>query len=329
MAVGVEWLGAFLSSTVQAGTVLLLAALGETYAERSGILNLGVEGMMIVGAAFSYLITLATGDDLLAILVAMGMATLLALIHAVISISFRLNQIVSGLAITLFGLGLSGYLTFPDVRVGILRAINPSLPMSMAYRQSTPKLPDISIPLLSQIPVIGPAFFRQNAIIYASYILTVLLWWFLFKTRPGLNIRSVGENPAMADSLGINVYLIRYVATLLGGALAGLAGAFLFIGYQPFWVEGMTAGRGFVALALVIFAAWSPLRVMAGAYLFGGVEALQFRLQVLGYGTTAPQFLLMLPYVTTIIVLVALSYEMIRKKIGVPAALAIPYAREE
>lgn len=325
----IGWAESFLASAVLAGTVYLLAALGETYAERSGILNLGVEGMMIVGAATSYLITLATGNHLLAILVAVALATMLSAIHAFISISLRLNQIVSGLAISILGLGISGYLTFRDVRISIVKSINPGIPEFQILSQSVPKLPTIEIPVLSDIPVVGPAFFKHNAVVYISYVLVALLWWVLYYTRLGLNIRSVGENPAMADSLGVDVYRTRYFTTLLGGVLAGLAGAFLFIGYQPFWVEGMTAGRGFVSIALVIFAAWNPLRVMLGAYLFGGVEALQFRLQALGFGTAAPQFLLMLPYITTILVLVALSYETIRKKIGVPAALAVPYSREE
>jgi simple sugar transport system permease protein len=305
------FLTSLLASTVQAGTVYLLATIGEIYAERSGVINLGLEGMMIMGALTSFMVTFYTGNYVLAVFASMLAGLLMSLLHAFISISLKVNQYVSGLALTILGLGLSGFLGKPLVGMTVS------------------KVPEISIPLLSQIPIVGPAFFKNNLFVFISYVVVALSWYFLFKTRIGLNIRSVGENPSMADSLGVNVSLVRYGTTLFGGALAGIAGAYLFIGYQPFWVEGMTAGRGWISIALVIFAAWSPLRAVLGAYLFGGVEALQFRLQALGYGTATPQFLLMLPYILTLVVLTALSYQMLRKKIGVPAALGIPYSREE
>lgn len=307
----VSFFTSLLISTVQAGTVYLLATIGEIYAERSGVINLGVEGMLIMGALTSFMVSFYTGNYILAILSAMVVGLMMSLIHAFISISLKVNQYVSGIALTILGLGLSGFLGRP------------------LTGKTVPKIPQIPIPLLSQIPIIGPAFFNQNILVYTSYIVAGLGWYVLFKTRVGLNIRSVGENPSMADSLGVNVTLVRYGATLFGGLLAGLAGAYFFIGYQPFWVEGMTAGRGWISIALVIFAAWSPLRAVLGAYLFGGVDALQFRMQAYGLGTAVPQFMLMLPYIFTIVVLTILSYQTMRKKIGVPAALGIPYSREE
>lgn len=305
------FIASLLTSTVQAGTVYLLATIGEIYAERSGVVNLGLEGMIIMGALTSFIVTFHTGDYVLAVLSAVAVGLAMSSIHAFMSISLKVNQYISGIALTILGLGLSGFFGRPLTGMTV------------------PKIPQIPIPFLSQIPIIGPAFFNQNALVYISYLIAGLGWYVLFKTRIGLNIRSVGENPSMADSLGINVALVRYGATLFGGALAGLAGAYFFIGYQPFWVEGMTAGRGWISIALVAFSAWSPPRAVLGAYLFGGVEALQFRMQAYGLGAAIPQFMLMLPYILTIGVLAILSYQMKKRRVGVPAALGIPYSREE
>ena len=324
----IDWLSSVLQGAVQMGTVYLLASLGEIYAERSGILNLGVEGIMIMGAALSFLFTLAYGH-LAALLLVVLAGMLMSLILAVMAVSLRLNQVVVGLALTLLGLGMSGFLTHPTIRAHVLLFLNPSLPQTALTTQEAPKLPELPVPALSEIPVLGPALFKHNAIVYFSYVLAVLMWFILFKTRVGLSLRSVGENPAMADALGVNVYLVRYLATMVGGALAALAGAYLFIGFQPFWQEGMTAGRGFIALALVILATWSPLRAVLGAYLFGGVETIQFRLQILGFGAQTPQFVLMLPYVVTIITLALLSFESVKRRLGVPASLGVTYSREE
>jgi simple sugar transport system permease protein len=194
---------------------------------------------------------------------------------------------------------------------------------------TAPHLATLPIPILADIPVVGPILFSQDILVYTSLLAALVLWFILYKTRPGLNVRSVGENPAMADSLGLNVYLIRYFCVLLGGAMAGLAGAYLSLLYTPLWIEGMTAGKGWIVIALTIFATWNPLRAILGAYLFGGVIALQFRLQAIGIGTEAPQFLLMLPYITTIVALVLISLEAVRRRIGVPAALGVPYVRGE
>lgn len=328
MELVVEWLESVLQTAVQMGTVYLFASLGEIYAERSGILNLGLEGIMIMGAALAFIFTIAYGH-IVALLIVIVVGMLMSLVLAVMAVHMRLNQVVVGLALTLFGLGLSGFLTFPDIRREILLILNPKLPESMLLTQEAPKLPEVPIPILSQLPLIGPVLFRQNLLVYISLILAFTMWFILFKTKIGLSLRSVGENPAMADSLGVNVYLVRYLATLVSGGLAGLAGAYLFIGFHPFWQEGMTQGRGFISLALVILATWSPLRAILGAYLFGGVETLQYRLQLFGLGAQSPYFIAMLPYIVTIITLVLLSLESVRKRIGVPAALGIPYSREE
>jgi len=315
-----------LSGAIQAGTIFLLASLGETYAERSGVLNLGVEGMMIMGAAVSFIFTVALGHEA-ALLAAMLVGGLMGLLHAFMSVSLKLNQVVVGLALTLFGLGLSGFVTSTDVRGRLLLSLNDDLTEVDLATQQAPSLAQIPLPILSDIPLLGKPFFHQNVLVYASYVLAVSMWFVLFKTRFGLSLRSVGENPAMADAMGVNVYLTRYVAMLVGGVLASLSGAYLFIGYQPFWVEGMTSGRGFIALALVILGAWNPLRAIMGAYLFGLVDTLQFRLQLSGAGANV-YAVLMMPYLVTIAALTLLSIESVRKRIGVPAALGIPYTRE-
>ncbi|RLG05791.1 MAG: ABC transporter permease, partial [Thaumarchaeota archaeon] len=224
--------------------------------------------------------------------------------------------------------GLSGFIASPEIRRGILLTLNPALPENILSIQEAPKLPEIPIPILSQIPLISPLF-KQNPLVYTSYIAAPLMWFILFKTKYGLSLRSVGENPAAADALGVNVYRVRYLATMISGGFAGLAGAYLFLGFQPFWQEGLTAGKGFIALSLVILSTWNPLRAILGAYLFGGVEILQYRLQLFGLGAQSPYILAMLPYLVAILALILISFENIKKKIGVPASLGIPYSREE
>ncbi|MEM1947709.1 MAG: ABC transporter permease [Candidatus Caldarchaeum sp.] len=325
--IGVGFVESVLSGAVAAGTVFLLASLGEVYAERSGVLNLGMEGMMILGAAVSFVFTNAIGHGA-ALLMVILVGLLMGFLHALFSVSLKLNQVVVGLAITIFGLGFSGLMASAEIRSRIILALNPDASRAVLASQEAPKLPLIPIEGLKDIPVLGPMFFNHNALVYISLVLSVVMWFVLFRTRFGLSLRSCGENPSMADTLGVNVYLMRYVAMAICGTLGCLAGAYLFIGYQPFWIEGMTSGRGFISLALVILATWNPLRAILGAYLFGGVEALQFRLQVLGVAAQLPYFLLMLPYAVTIIALTLLSIESVRKRIGVPAALGIPYSRE-
>jgi len=303
-----------LYDAIRAGTPLLLGTLGEIYAERSGVLNLGVEGMMIMGAVTGFGLTLATGNVWLGILCAAIVGGLFALIHAFMSITLRVNQVVSGLALTMFGLGMSGLLGKAYVGIPLLCPLR-----------------SVSVPVLSTIPALGPLLFQHDQLVYLSIALVPLLWLILFKTRVGINIRSVGENPATADALGVNVYRVRYFCVLLGGVLAGLGGAYLSVAYRPAWTEGMTAGIGWIVIALTIFAMWSPGRALIGAYLFGGVQALQYRLQPpppAGLGIS-PNLLAMLPYALAIIVLLAGTQETIRKRMGAPSALGTPYVRGE
>ncbi|RLI25759.1 ABC transporter permease [Candidatus Bathyarchaeota archaeon] len=297
-----------LAMMISAGTPLLLSTLGEIYAERSGILNLGVEGMMALGAVVAFYITLTTGNPALGLAAAAVAGLALSSLHAFISITIRSNQVVSGLALSMLGIGLSSL-----IGKGLI---------GMPLRHALEKL---EVPLLRDIPLLG-AFFRQNALTYLSYLLAASLWFIMFKTKIGICIRMSGENPRAADTMGVNVFRLRYLCTLLGGALAGLGGAYLSIAYTPAWIEGMTAGQGWIALALVIFAAWNPLYALAGAYLFGGIRVLQYRLQPLGI---SPPLLQTLPYVCTIVVLVAFSTEKLRRKLGAPSALGKPYSREE
>ncbi|MFQ6000340.1 MAG: ABC transporter permease [Anaerolineae bacterium] len=304
-----EFIVAALKAAIPAGTPLLFGTLGEIYAERSGVLNLGVEGMMIMGAVTGFGVTLTTGNVWLGITLAAIAGGLLALVHAFLSITLRANQIVSGLALTMFGLGMSGL-------VG-KEYVGTPLPF---------RLRSLTIPGLSDIPILGPILFQHDPLVYLALALVPLLWFVLFKTKAGISIRSVGESPATADALGVNVYLVRYLCVSLGGVLAGLGGAYLSLIYAPAWIEGMTAGAGWIVIALTIFATWSPGRALIGAYLFGAVKVLQYRLQPLG---VSPNLLNMLPFIFTIIVLLAGTGEVIRKRIGAPSALGIPYAREE
>ncbi len=299
---------------VRAGTPLLFSTLGEIYAERSGVLNLGVEGMMVMGAVMGFGTSLVTENVWLGILLAALVGGLLSLIHAFLSITLRANQTVSGIALTIFGLGMSGLLGKAYI----------GAPLPSRVRA-------VPIPLLRDIPILGPFLFQHDPLIYLSLVLVPLLWLLLFKTRAGINIRSVGENPATADALGVNVHRVRYLCVFLGGVLSGLGGAYLSVAYRPAWTEGMTAGLGWIAIALTIFSMWSPGRALLGAYLFGGVEALQYRLQPpppYGLGIS-PNLLAMLPYALAVIVLLAGTRETIRKRMGAPSALGTPYVRGE
>jgi ABC-type uncharacterized transport system permease subunit len=309
---------------VATGTVLLFATLGEILAERSGVLNLGLEGMMLMGAMSAYSITLATGNPWLGVLVGMIAAGLLSQIHAFITVSLRADQVVSGLALTFLGTGIA--LVLGD---GLSKAGTVAL------------LPNFSIPLLSQIPLIGPIFFTdQNILVYIGYLVCPLIWFYINRTRPGMHLRSVGEYPAAADALGINVYKLRYLYVFLGGIFAGLAGATISLAVSPGWFSEMTtAGQGWIAIGLVIFAQWDPFRAVFGSYVFGALGRLILDIQgptmILGfanpfyYNPYYGFFLQMLPYAFTIIVLVIGSREAVRKRLGAPAALGIPYIRGE
>ena len=313
-----------LQAGVASGTVLLFATLGEIFAERSGILNLGVEGMMLIGAMSAYRTAVVTENPWLGLLAAMLVSGLISQIHAVITIHLRADQVVSGLALTFLGTGIS--LVFGE---GLSKAGTISL------------LPHFSIPLLSQIPVIGPVFFKdQNVMVYVGYVLIPLAWLYINRTRPGMHLRAVGEYPAAADALGINVYGLRYFYVFVGGLLAGLAGATISLAVSPGWFSELTtAGMGWIAVGLVILAQWDPLRAAFGAYAFGALRRLILDIQgptmLLGlrnpfyYNPYWGFFLQMLPYAFTIIVLVIGSREAIRKRLGSPAALGLPYIRGE
>ena len=301
---------AFLAAAIVAGTSILLAALGELIAERSGILNLGVEGMMLVGAVTGFLMAIKTGNHWYGLLAAMLAGGLLAALHAFICVTMRGNQVVSGLALTILGTGISG----------VVGKAYQGVPLSNPFKA-------VHIPGLADIPVLGPILFRQDALVYCSILIAIIIWYVIYRSRWGLTIRAVGQNPAAADAVGISVSRVRYFCTILGGILAGMGGAYLSLGYAPSWQENMTAGRGWIAVALVIFALWNPLRAIMGAYLFGGVEALTFRLQIIGISISS-FYLAMLPYLLTILVLVLVTIRL-RQETGTPAALGLAYDREE
>ncbi len=303
-----SWLVATLARGLAFAVPLLFAALGELVAERAGVINLGVEGMMILGALSAFVVADLSGSPWLGVLAAAAVGAAAAFFHAFFAITLRANQYVSGLALTMVGLGLSGLLGKP-----------------FAGRPLEHPLPKWDVPLLKEIPWIGPGVFAgQSALLYLGFLLAFLLWVFLYRTRAGIHLRSVGENPAAADALGVNVYLVRYLAVLFGGAMAGVAGAYLSVAYRPSWTEGMTAGMGWIALAIVIFAAWDPLRAVATSFLFGAFYHLAYRFQAY----LAPEFLKMTPYLFTILFLV-LSALGKSVRLGAPEALGRPYVRGE
>jgi ABC-type uncharacterized transport system permease subunit len=308
------------ASAVFYGTPLLYAALGELLAERSGVLNLGVEGMMLVGAVTGFwTVERLPGPGWLVLLAAVVVAALAAsatsLIHAFLVVTLRANQVVSGLALTIFAgaAGLSTYLGSAG-RLG-------GQPADHEFHR-------IDVLGLADAPVIGPIVFHQNVLVYASWVLVALVSYYLFRTRQGLHLRAVGESPEAADSVGIDVARQRYLHTLVGGAFAGVGGAFFSLALTPSWLAGMTAGAGWIAVALVIFAFWRPAFVLVGAYFFGALSSLGFNLQSRGVDLP-PEVFAALPYVLTIVVLVAVSSGWARLRLGAPAALGVPYVREE
>jgi ABC-type uncharacterized transport system permease subunit len=314
----IDLLVSILTVTVQAGTSLVFATVGEIFTERSGILNLGLEGIMIMGAVTAFAGVFHSQSLIVGLLVAMLVGALMAAIHAFLTISLRTDQVVTGLALTLFGGGLASFL---GQRLG-----PGGKPL---VGEVGPKFTKVGLPLLSKIPYLGEALFKQDPLVYVMYLVVPLAWYCIYKTRPGLHLRAAGESPATADAMGINVSRTRYAYTIFGGMLIGLGGAHLSLAYTPGWTENLTGGRGWIAIALVIFATWDPLRAVVGAVLFGGVNAVQFRLQAAG--TTIPAaFLGMLPYLFTIVVLVIITWwETFSKRVGAPAALGLPYVREE
>ncbi|MFZ4286829.1 ABC transporter permease [Variovorax sp. HJSM1_2] len=295
-----------LAATLNAGTVLAIAALGLLINEKAGILNLGAEGMMLCAAIAGFATVVNTGSDWLGFAAGAGAGALLATVFGLLVIWLNTNQVATGLALSLFGAGFSAF-------------------MGIRYVQA--KLPErtqFHIPLLGDIPFIGPALFRQHPMVYITMLGVAALIWFLYRSRAGLVLRSVGESPESAHALGYPVRRIRFAAVVTGGALCGLAGAYLSLVYTPLWVEGMVAGKGWIALALTTFATWRPARVLLGAYLFGGVTMLQFHLQ--GMGVHVPsEFLSMLPYLSTVVVLALISRNPMWIRVNMPASLGKPF----
>ena len=295
-----------LAATLNAGTVLAIAALGLLINEKAGIVNLGAEGLMLCAAIAGFAAVVHTGNDWLGFAAGMGAGALLAAIFGVLVIWLNTNQYATGLALSLFGVGFSAF-------VGI-----------KYVQEKLPERPQFAVPYLSDIPLLGSALFKQHPMVYAAMALAGALVWFLYRSRAGLVLRSVGESPDAAHALGYPVRRIRLAAVVAGGALCGLAGAYLSVIYTPLWVEGMVAGKGWIALALTTFATWRPARVLLGSYLFGGVTMLQFHLQ--GIGVDVPsQFLTMLPYLATIVVLALISRNPAWIRVNMPASLGKPF----
>ncbi|WP_425913500.1 ABC transporter permease [Pseudomonas sp. GWSMS-1] len=291
---------------VRTGTPLLLVALGELVCEKSGVLNLGQEGMMLFGAVIGFIVALSTGNLWLGVLLAMAAGMLLSMLFAAVALGFNANQVATGLALTIFGVGLSTF-------VGAAWVGKPLTGFE-----------PIAIPLLSEIPLIGRMLFDQDVLVYLSFALFGLVAWVLLKSRIGLIIQAVGENPDAASAMGLPVLRVRTLAVLFGGAMAGLAGGYLSLAYTPMWAENMTAGRGWIALALVVFASWRVFRVLLGAYLFGLASIIHLVAQ--GIGLSIPSNLLaMLPYVATILVLVLLSRDAIKTRLFAPVSLGKPW----
>jgi simple sugar transport system permease protein len=294
-------------TVIGAATPLLYAALGELVTERSGVLNLGVEGMMLAGAVAGFAAVVATGSHTFGILAAAAAGAGMALLFAVLTLSLLANQVATGLALTIFGIGLSalagaGYIGTP-----------------------IPALPKLDLPVLTGLPVIGPILFGQDVLVYLSFLATAGVGWFLTRSRAGRILRACGDSDISAHSIGYHVIRIRYGAVLFGGAMAGLGGACLSLSVTPMWIEGMTAGRGWIALALVAFASWRPGRLLIGAYLFGGVTILQLYLQGSGMLQIPSQVMNMLPYLATVVLLTVIASRAGRQRLDAPACLGKPF----
>lgn len=297
-----DLLANILIGVIVASTPLVFAAIGELIAEKSGVLNLGVEGMMIMGAIAGFAALISTGNHPLALVAAMAGGAVTALLFAILTQTLLANQVASGLALTMFGLGISAL-------------------WGQSYSgQSAGPFPRLYIPGLTDIPLVGKLVFGEDYMVYLSLAVVAGVWWFLNRTRGGLVLRAVGENHDAAHAIGFSVNGIRYLALMFGGAMAGLGGAYLSLVQTPLWAENMTAGRGWIALALVVFSAWKPWRCLAGAYIFGGVTILQLHAQALGVSISA-QYMSMLPYLATIVVLVIISRDKLKLQFNAPASL--------
>jgi simple sugar transport system permease protein len=301
-----EPIALLIAASLNAGTVLAIASLGLLINEKAGIVNLGAEGMMLCSALAGFAAVVHTGSGLAGFVAGMAVGGLLAAIFGVLVIWLNTNQYATGLALSLFGGGLSAFAGARYVKA------------------SLPEQSNFAIPVLSDIPFLGSAFFRHHPMVYVCIFLVLGMIWFLYRTRPGLVLRSVGESPESAHALGYPVRRIRLLAVVAGGALCGLSGAYVSTVYTPLWVEGMIAGKGWIALALTTFATWRPARVLLGAYLFGGVTMLQFHLQAVGVNM-ASQFLTMMPYLATIVVLVLISRNPTWIRINMPTSIGKPF----
>ncbi|HSA81655.1 MAG TPA: ABC transporter permease [Geminicoccaceae bacterium] len=296
-----------LVTIISAATPLLYAALGELVVEKSGVLNLGIEGMMLAGAVTAFALTVTTGSAGLGIAAGALAGLLMALAFGVLTLSLLANQVATGLALTIFGIGLSALVGSGFVGIPVDR------------------LPRLAIPGVSDLPIVGPLLFGHDFLVYLSVALTIAVAWFLKRTRAGMILRAVGESDVSAHSIGYDVIKVRYLAVLFGGAMAGLGGAFLSLSYTPMWVEEMTAGRGWIALALVVFSSWRPGRLLLGAYLFGGVTILQLYAQGAGTFGVPAQVMSMLPYLATIVVLAVIAGGPWKGRLDAPACLGKPF----
>ena len=302
-----------LAAAVSAGTPLVFAAVGEILAERSGVLNLGVEGMMLLGAVTAFLAAAASGSAFVGLVAGSLAGAGLAFVHAFLAVTMRANQIVSGLALVIFGTGLATFLGKP-----------------IEGDPLKPGVGNLPIPGLAEIPVLGRILFEQDILVYVSWVVVGLAAFYMARTRTGLALRACGESPATADAMGLSVVRMRYAHVVVGGLLAGTGGSYQILARVPSWSgAGTTAGIGWIALALVVFAAWRPWRALLGAYLFGAALAANFALQAAGVNLIPAEFLSMLPYLLTILVLIALSVTGARRRLGAPMALGEPYVREE
>lgn len=310
-------LTSILEIAIRSGTSLLYATLGEIIAERSGVMNLGIEGMLLSSALVSFAVGYNTGDLFLGVLAGLLIGAILGGMFALLTVIFQADQIVAGLSLFIFGSGLASFLG---------QRLGPG--NSTLVGLIGPRFPRINIPVLSDIPIIGSVLFTHDILTYLLYFLTPAISYLLYRTRIGLNIRSVGENPETSDALGVHVKSIRFLSLVVGGMLVGVGGAHISLGYSPGWTENITGGRGWIAIAMVIFATWDPARALLGALLFGGISALQFRLQA--EGSSIPSvYLRMIPYLFTLIVLVVINSPLFSKrKIGAPDALGTNYMRE-
>ena len=300
-----------LVAALSSGTPLLFATLGGILIERSGIIQLGAEGLMLMGAVAACLTYLHTGSLALTLLAALAVGAALGLIHSALTVTLRANQIVSGLAMTLFGTGLSAYLG-----------------KSITGQPIPGAVPKIDLAFLEPVPVVGDLFAHLDLLTWLSFLLVIVLHLFIHRTSWGLHLRAIGDNPPTADVMGIPVQAFRYGCIVVGSMLIGLAGADLLLIYSPTWIEGMTAGRGWIAVALIIFARWNPIRAMLCAYFFGAMDTIGFKIQLIGSAIPS-YFLKMIPYVVTILVLMFLGYRNRNKPSGSPEALGLPYIREQ